>query len=265
MRERRVILQLILIMTAVSIVVGGVTAHILYRAAVAEERAHLLNVVESQARSIETTARFNILQNQSSDPDGWAAATLSQVIDWHKRYQGFGETGEFTVAKRVGDQIVFLLDHRHFDLDQPKPIPFDGQWGEPIRRAVSGSSGTMIGLDYRGVQVLAAYEPVAELHWGIVAKIDLAEVRAPFIRAGIIVGGVGLVAVLAGAMLFLRLGNPLLRRIEENEARTRAIVETAADGVVTVTPMARWGLGIVRRRRCSALPQTKCSEDRSIW
>ncbi|MCH8167025.1 MAG: PAS domain S-box protein [Proteobacteria bacterium] len=105
---------------------------------------------------------------------------------------------------------------------------------EPMRRALSGKSGTVTALDYRGKVVLAAYEPVADLNWGIVAKIDLAEIRAPFVRAGIVSMCVALVFVLGGAWLFLRVSNPLLRQLEEDEARMRAIVETAGEGIITI-------------------------------
>ena len=65
-------------------------------------------------------------------------------------FQGFGETGEFTLSKREGDQIVFLLSHRHDDHQTPNPIPFDSGLAEPMRLALLGQSGTLIGLDYRG-------------------------------------------------------------------------------------------------------------------
>jgi hypothetical protein len=77
---------------------------------------------------------------------------------------------EFTLAERRGDSIIFLLRHRHGDLKQPKPVDFDSNLAEPMRRALSGGSGTLIGVDYRGELVLAAYEPVSELNLGIVSK-----------------------------------------------------------------------------------------------
>ena len=83
-----------------------------------------------------------------------------------------------------------------------------------MKQALSGHSGTMVGLDYRGERVLAAYEPVSELGLGIVAKIDLSEIRAPFIKAGIITFFFAVVAVFAGATLFLRITHPMIRLIE---------------------------------------------------
>jgi PAS domain S-box-containing protein len=234
MRGRRVVLYLILIMTTVALVIDGVAIRVLYDTALAEQRARLVETAQSQARLIEAIARFNAAHSRRDDPEGPQGATLSQIADAHERYAGFGKTGEFTLARREGDNIVFLLSHRHYDLENPKPIPFDGELGEPMRRALRGQSGTLIGLDYRGVRVLAAHEPVAGLNWGIVAKIDLAEVRAPFLRAGLIMACAGLAVVAAGAVLFIRVSSPLVRGLEESEARTRAILRTAADGIITV-------------------------------
>ena len=82
-----------------------------------------------------------------------------------------------------------------------------------MRLALSGKSGTIVDFDYRGEKVLAAYEPVRELNWGIVAKIDLAEVRAPFIKAAAISGFVGIFAIIVGTIIFIKLTNPLIAKL----------------------------------------------------
>lgn len=77
-------------------------------------------------------------------PGGSRAATLSQIRQARGRFDGFGETGEFTLAQRKGDQIVFHLRHRHSSLDTPEPVPWDSNRAEPMRRALSGQSGTLL-------------------------------------------------------------------------------------------------------------------------
>jgi signal transduction histidine kinase len=213
---------LTLIMITVSLVVVGITIYILYSAAFDENRERLVETAKSQARLIEAVARFDAaheIADPGSYPEGTAKATLSQIIDAHRHYKGFGKTGEFTLARREGDNIVFLLRHRHHALEHPRPVPFDSVLAEPMRRALSGQPGNVVGLDYRGKTVLAAYEPVAELNLGIVAKIDLVEIREPFVRAGIVAICSALLVVLVGAVLFIAISSPMIRRLEESEAR----------------------------------------------
>ena len=149
------------------------------------------------------------------------------------------------LARRDGDNIVFLLRHRHSSFEKPKQMRFDSNLAEPTRLALSGKSGTMVGLDYRGMTVVAAYEPVAHLNLGIVAKIDLSEVRAPFVRAGIITGILSVLAVVVSVLLFLRLSNPIIKTLEDrtfelekmNEALSRLalIVESSDDAIIGKT------------------------------
>ncbi len=221
MGERKRLFLLVLIMTTVSMVVVGITIYVLYGTSFEQQRERLVETAQSQARLIKAIARFDAAHERidpGSYPDGATVATLSQIIDAHSHYKGFGETGEFTLARRAEDDIFFLLRHRHFDLAQPKSIPLDSDLAEPMRKALSGLSGTVVGLDYRGETVLAAHEPVAELGAGIVAKIDLAEIRAPFMRAGLIAICAALLVVLVGAVVFLRVSNPLMKRLEERTA-----------------------------------------------
>lgn len=218
MHPRRRIMLLILIMSVIVILVESITIRLLYHTAFEQERLRLVETAKSQARLIEAVARFDRQYSGSYRFDS-RKATLSQIRDAHSRYQGFGETGEFTLSTRKDNQIVFLLNHRHYDLNNPKPVPWNSNLAEPMRLALSGKSGTVVGLDYRGVTVLAAHEPVGELGLGIVAKIDLSEIRAPFVRAAALSAlfAVGMIAV--GAAVFIKVTEPLLDKLRQTIAR----------------------------------------------
>jgi PAS domain-containing protein len=231
MNGRRRVLLLILTMSVIVLGVGGIALSALYNVAFDGQRARLVEIAQSRARLIEAVARFDARNSADDVPGGAVAATLSQVRDAHKSFQGFGKTGEFELAKREGDQIVFLLQHREDLVEYEHRVPLSSKLVETMRRALSGASGTLVGPDCDNVTVLAAYEPVSELNMGIVAKIDLAEIRAPFLRAAGLaaLGALGL--VLFGALLFHRVADPLVQRTEENEKKYRALFESSTEGV----------------------------------
>jgi two-component system, chemotaxis family, sensor kinase Cph1 len=235
--DRRKVVLLIAIMAIVTAGAGSIAIAALYEAAFEEERGRLVEIAQSQASLVEAVARFDARHSAEDLPEDALEATLTQLREAHDRFQGFGETGEFTLAKREGERIVFLLSHRHhhFAPSECEPVLLSSHLAEPMRRALLGESGTIVGPDYRGEIVLAAHEPLPELGLGIVAKIDLAEIRAPFLRAGLLAGGIGLVLIFAGVALFLRIGNPLIRRLEENEKKYRALFDTSTDGIALIT------------------------------
>jgi hypothetical protein len=204
-------------MSSIVIVVESIAVGILYRTAFEEEKLRLVETAKSQARLIEAVARFDKIYSNDY-PYGSRQATLQQIKDAHSRYRRFGKTGEFTLSTKENDQIVFLLNHRHYDLNNPKPVPWDSSLAEPMRLALSGQSGTVVGLDYRGVKVLAAYEPVAELNLGIVSKIDLSEIRAPFIKAGFLSGFIAILVIMLGAGIFVKITNPIIKKLHATVA-----------------------------------------------
>ena len=112
---------LIFIMACICSMVGAIAIYVLYLAALDEERARLTDTVRSQARLIESVARFD--RDQAADyPGGAEAATLLQIEDAHRQYQGFGDTGGFAFGRREGADIVFLHSHRQ-GLEKPPPLP----------------------------------------------------------------------------------------------------------------------------------------------
>jgi len=232
---RRRFMALVLIMIVACGVGMTIVTVMLYHHSIEEHKEQLLTTARSQARLIEAMARYDIniaINLRDEDPEYNAfAATLSQITEAHGSYDGFGETGEFTLARRDGNSIVFVLQHRHIVIEDHASVSFDSNLAEPMRRALKGKSGTVIGLDYRGELVLAAHEPVSVLNLGIVAKIDLAEIRAPFIKSGLTATAVALIFVLAGTVLFIHVGNPIMTRLEkysralEKEVQERKQVE----------------------------------------
>jgi PAS domain-containing protein len=228
-RSERVLL-LILIMAIVCAAGVTVAVAMLYNTAMQGQRARLVDTAQSQARFIEAVARFDAAES-TDYPGGSIAATLSQIREACSAHQWHGKTGEFTLARREGDKIVFLIRHRFHqhegDVCNAEWAPSGRTLAEPMRRALSGLCGTMIGPDYRGETVLAAYEPVHELDWGIVSKIDLAEIRAPFVKAALIAFGFAAVLLAIGAPLFIRITRPILENVRRSEARYRSIFESA--------------------------------------
>ena len=224
MSDQGRIALLIIIIVLVAVVAVGSTIKLLYEAAISEERARLVETAQSQARLIESIARFD-RKHILYFSEGVVAATLQQIKDAHNRYSGFGRTGEFTLSRREKDNIVFLLKHRYSNLEIPKPVLWDSDLAEPMRQALDGKSGTIIGPDYRGVTVLAAFEPISELSMGIVAKIDLAEIREPFLKAALTSTLITLLAVIGGAFLFTKVTEPMIMELKEHRTHLKELVK----------------------------------------
>jgi len=95
--KRVVFLTLIMVVACASII--SITMIILYDIHIEEVQARLVVTAQSQARLMEAVARFDAVYSKDY-PGGSEKATLSQIINAHRDYKGFGETGEFTLAKR---------------------------------------------------------------------------------------------------------------------------------------------------------------------
>jgi PAS domain S-box-containing protein len=100
----------------------------------------------------------------------------------------------------LDDAIQLMREYRSTVLLQPIATAAAG-------RALSGDSGTLSYVDHLGHPVFAAYAPltVAGLHWGIVAKVDIAEALAPAIalRRALVTSGIVIAVLVAAAAVAL--------------------------------------------------------------
>ncbi|MEE8350805.1 MAG: bacteriohemerythrin [Rhodospirillales bacterium] len=218
--DQKRILALIGVMTIVSLAVMGTVGTILYNSSFNEAKERLLETARSHARLMEAIGIFDAKHYAPNYIGGPYEASISQIKAGLTPLSG---SIEVTLAKREGDNIVYLVRQKSSLRNEPAPIAFSSPLAEPMRRALSGKSGTVVGLDYRNVEVLAAHEPVDVLDLGIVVKMDMAEIRAPFIRAGLFAGSIAVFIILVGTIGFQFISNPMIRKIQLSEARFKSL------------------------------------------
>jgi len=122
--------------------------------------------------------------------DGDAARPIGAVILQHDAREFLyplvqswplpSQSGETLLVRHDGDAVLFLNDLRHRpDASLRLRIPLD-QADVPAVMAMQGHEGAVRGRDYRGVPVLAVIRVVPDSPWYMIAKVDEAEVFAPW-------------------------------------------------------------------------------------
>jgi hypothetical protein len=89
-------------------------------------------------------------------------------------------SSETLLLRRDGDSVLFLNELRHRNntaLSLRLPV---SQKQLPAAMAARGIEGTVEGIDYRGVPVLASIKKIPNFSWFMVAKVDQDEIYTPF-------------------------------------------------------------------------------------
>ncbi|MDO9055076.1 MAG: diguanylate cyclase [Sulfuricurvum sp.] len=229
---------LIALLTFNMLVIVMFTIILLYNLGFNHQKERLKELVSTQAVMIHVVAEqeFLLHKNLSSEMKKRVAENIiRKVSQAHYGYAGFGKTGEFTLGKRDGDKIQFLIKQRHYKMEKPTSILWNSHLGEPMRRALKGVKGVDVTYDYRGAVVLAAYEPIRDLNWGLVAKIDLAEIRAPYIEAAQYALGLTILLAFGGSVIFWYFLHPLVQNIEDSRRFNRILIENSSTGLALCT------------------------------
>ncbi len=167
---------------------------------------------------------------------------LSLILAWPST----SPTGETLLVQANGESVVYLTELRH---QESAALQFKRPLSDRLLPAAiaigSGQAGTVRGRDYRGMDVLAAYRPVAGTDWHLVAKLDYDEVMAPLWNLVLWVSLVALAAILAIGLMLRRFWLQqqrlhrlaakarLMESLRQREARFRAVTETAYDAIIT--------------------------------
>jgi diguanylate cyclase (GGDEF)-like protein/PAS domain S-box-containing protein len=165
-------------------------------------------------------------------------ATLMPVVSDRT---GLGASGETVLAVQDGQSVRYTVP-----LERMPGPPFTHlvplvHAAEPMRLALAGNQGRGIVPDYGDTEVAAGWRYLPALGWGMVVKIDTAEVLAPLhaMRRATVLTFVIFLIVSAGAALLL--GRRLVRDeriIAAQQARYRAMLSSMNDGVALFHPLA---------------------------
>jgi len=211
-----------------SILIVGVLAcagglYTFYALALSQARLQISTIARNYARVLETAA--------SSKTGG-----LEPILEHSNAYTPAVQTlsgiaVHFDYGKLADNLITVYPEGRpagslHFSTESPI--------AQPMRLALEGRSGTTLADDRKGDRVLAAYEPVPSLGIGLVLKVRLDEIQAPFVMAATVAGPIVLFTVLILQILVLRMANPLIRDLEFAQKHGAFLGDSNTQAVVTI-------------------------------
>lgn len=154
--------------------------------------------------------------------------TLDILQEYFKNNPTFGKTGEYLISVRNNDSIKYLVNVRHPTIEGFNSVAYNSEYAEPMKYALDGNTGIIIGHDYRNINVLAYCTYLPEFEWGLVTKMDISEVNVPFYRAGLFTLAVTLILLLIGTYVFNKEFSPVLKKIIKSETRYRNLFEYSA-------------------------------------
>jgi PAS domain S-box-containing protein len=243
---------LVAILISATLVSTGVAIAVIYQTAVEEERNSLLDLVKTQARTFETIARSLVErgapagaghdheQGVPAEPDdhgtGIDAAEsdlppeIRAIVDTHEAHGSFSPGKGIALARITGNEVHFFMSHVGHDHVTPAPIALDAPAARPVLLALDGKRGAEIGETVTGAPALIAYDSIKGTGVALVGTIELAALRAPFLRAGALAGTIAIAIVIIGAILYNRVFGQILANLQSTiRSRTSELTHELAE------------------------------------
>ena len=149
---------------------------------------------------------------------------------------GMGESGETLLGMSTGDNIVFLTTPINVpDIPLSDSIPFVSSGAEPMRLALKGLDGTIIAPDYRGKDVVAAYQYIPEMDWGLVTKIDKKEIFLPVTHLKYFTILLGCISAIVIIVIAVTLSRRVARPVQKLVEGTKRIAKGELDFKIPAT------------------------------
>ncbi len=211
--NRRLFFLVILLIVS-NLIITGVTILVIYNKSITLIKTSMVDLVERQK------ALVTVMHEEGKSD----AEIIRMIKILRDKHYGIGKTGEFVIAYQKGDSVIFLFPAFGKSIHGFSKAKIKGL---PINLANQGKTGFIITNDYKGEKVMAAYTYVPVLKWGIVAKIPTSEVYKPYYEAVFIAIFISILLILLSIFLFVKISNPIIKGIIENEEKFRFAVYNA--------------------------------------
>ncbi|MDD3119719.1 MAG: PAS domain S-box protein, partial [Victivallales bacterium] len=219
----RNILWLIIILFLSVVIITGMSLTLIYRDNRRNVKAMLDDTLQLEKSMLIGLSRFHDLDEQR---------LIEHLKSYHSRRHSIWKSGEFVIAKKQGDKIVFLYHEGKNPLPEADRMIHDRQLALPMRLALEKKSGFVVGNDYRNHQVFAGYTYIAPLRLGLVAKVDTREIIAPFYHTARLSLLVAILCIIIGSWLFLKITGPLVRDLTRSENRFRTLFDSSPESII---------------------------------
>jgi len=134
---------------------------------------------------------------------------LDPVFDALRDTTSLRKTGEYILGTLDNNKAVYLNPLRNDSSAAQRESAYMGEnKALPLQSALRGESGADFDTDYRGKEVLAVWRPIEGIGWGLVVKVDTAEIYSgstALLYRFALIGGVIVIISLLIAVLFARL------------------------------------------------------------
>ncbi|MBP0003673.1 MAG: PAS domain S-box protein [Cyanobacteria bacterium SBC] len=242
----------VLNLTVVSLVVVGVGMTMLYRVALDREKHHLSEIALDRARIL--AAVYDRTRDLPS-PSERLNATVDRMA-WEV-------TTDTVKVLRRDNGLIFLFQYHHSEIPPIQSRQEHTNWTESMRQALRGESGTTIVRHEGGIASLSAYQPVPDLPWGVVVRLDLQKLRTSFLNASYYTLAIAFVLDLIGAFLCWYLTDPEIRKIcRLNQALKVKVRERTADLTQLKDDLKS---EICEHRRIEAILRETTDRSEAIW
>ncbi len=176
----------------------------LYQKNFEKQRMYLANIAQSHAQ---------IIAAEVKGTRNLPFAAMKRIAKSLGHTDNFAQTGDILISRNEGGFASLMAGrHKGSTIDQ---VAIDNERSaQPVHMDFQGQTGAIIGPDFRNIEVLAAYAPVKDTNLVVIAKIDMAEIRAPFIRSVVVSSGALLLLIIMGTLNCI-IEDPIVKDIKQ--------------------------------------------------